>query len=135
MFSKRSKAVPCVSVIGGDVVVSGDISAVDELRLDGRVEGNVRCGALNQGVNGAIRGDIVADQARLAGLVDGAVTARALVLEPSARVTGNVSYETLDIAGGARIDGRLSHRQAHVAAPASTISGGRIAALFPQAAK
>ncbi|HEX8526814.1 bactofilin family protein [Allosphingosinicella sp.] len=99
-----------VSVIGGDAVISGDIEAADGLKIDGRIQGDVRCGSLDQGAEGTIAGNIVADEARLAGLVDGTVSVKTLVLEASARITGDVTYETLTIASGARVEGRFAHR-------------------------
>lgn len=102
---------PGLSFIGPEVVVSGDLTTTAQLHVDGRVEGDVRCAQLCQGANGAIAGHIVAEEARIAGLVEGTVAARTLVLEASARVTADVSYETITIAAGARIDGRLARRE------------------------
>jgi cytoskeletal protein CcmA (bactofilin family) len=102
----------CVSVIGADVVITGDIVATDELRVDGRIEGNVRCRSLEQGAGGFIAGDIEAEAARLAGTIEGEVSVAALVLEAGARISGDVCYDSLSIAPGARIDGRFAHRAA-----------------------
>ena len=99
-----------VSVIGADVVIAGDVATGEELRVDGRIEGNVRCGALDQGEGGEISGDIEAETATLAGAVSGKVTVRELVIEATARLSGDVSYESLSIAAGARVEGRLSCR-------------------------
>ncbi len=98
------------SVIGADAAIVGNLVTSENLQVNGRVEGDVRCGGLHQGPTGIIAGNIVAEEARLEGLVDGAVTAALLILSPSARVTGDVSYETLSIEGGARIDGWLRHQ-------------------------
>ncbi len=106
----RKMAAPGLSFIGPDVVVSGHLSTGAQVHLDGRVDGDVRCDVLVQGDSGVVAGNIVADEARIAGLVDGTVTARLVTLEPTARVTGDVSYETLSIAAGARIEGRLTRR-------------------------
>ncbi len=107
-----------LSFIGPDVVVSGDVAAKGQIHIDGRVDGNVRCETLVQGGGGTIAGHIVADAAHLAGLVDGTVKARLVTLEATARVTGDVSYETLSIAAGAAIEGRLTRKEAAAAAPA-----------------
>lgn len=144
MFSKgRKNGTPgerprrggVVSVIGADVVITGDIAAADELRVDGRIEGNVRCGALEQGAGGAIAGDIAAESARIAGTVEGKVSVGTLVLEAGARISGDVSYDSLSIAPGARVDGRFAHR----AALAKSATGGAAAPstteLFAQAAE
>src|SRR3546814_17482913 len=66
---------------------------------------------LSQGESGTIAGNIVTEEARLAGLVDGTVTAQRLILGPTARITGDVSYEILSIEPGARIDGRFARRE------------------------
>ena len=95
-----------LSFIGPEVVISGDIATEARLHVDGRIEGDVRCTTLSQGEAGTIAGNIVAEEARLAGLVDGTVTARNLILGPTARVTGDVAYETLSIESGARIGRR-----------------------------
>jgi cytoskeletal protein CcmA (bactofilin family) len=100
-----------LSFIGPEMVVSGDIATDARLHVDGRIEGDVRCGTLSQGEAGTIAGHIVAEDARLAGLVDGTVTARNLTLAPTARVTGDVAYEILSIESGARIDGRFARQE------------------------
>jgi len=106
-----------LSFIGPDVVVSGDVASAGQVHIDGRVDGNVRCDTLIQGEGGTIAGHIIADTAHLSGLVDGTVKARLVTLEPSARVTGDVAYETLSIVAGAAIEGRLTRQDA--AAPAA----------------
>ena len=113
--ARPPKVSGCFSVIGAEVVVTGDIVTTENLQVNGRIEGDVRCGALHQGPSGTIRGHIVAEQGRIAGLVDGTVTARLLILEPSARVTGDVIYETLSIESGARVEGRFAHKDAGAA--------------------
>ena len=124
MFS-RSKGAPAktgkggppgLSFIGPEVTVSGNIATTAQLHVDGCVKGDVQCEALCQGESGIIAGNIVAGQIRLAGLVDGTVMAKTVTLESTARVTGDVSYEILSIAAGARIDGRLARKES--AAPA-----------------
>ena len=112
MFS-RGTAQPKMdfSLIAPDMVVTGDIVCTGTLHVEGRVNGNVRCGTLRQGPSGAVHGDIIADDASLAGLVDGAVEAGALFLEPSARVTGDVLYESVGIAKGAEVEGRFRRRR------------------------
>lgn len=98
------------SFIAEDVVVHGDIATAANIQLNGRIEGDVRCALLHQGEKGVIAGNMEAEEAHIAGLVDGTVTTGVLVLQSTARVTGDVVYETLSIAAGARIEGRLTCR-------------------------
>ncbi|HYJ83673.1 MAG TPA: polymer-forming cytoskeletal protein [Allosphingosinicella sp.] len=114
MFLKGGKAAGqsgSFSYLGSEVTVTGDIATESELHLDGKVVGDIACDALTQGQSGEVRGNIKAAEARLAGLVDGAVEAGRLTLEASARVTGDVLYESLSVAAGAEVDGRFRRRR------------------------
>ena len=129
MFSKSSKsprpALPTsatggksipFSLIGGDVTITGDLSASVDLHVDGVVEGDIRCAALVQGPDSRIIGHVTAQSARLAGLVDGSITAGELVVESSARITGDVSYERITIEPGSRVEGRFSPKDSQAPA-------------------
>lgn len=96
------------SIIGGDVVISGNISASVDLHIDGKVEGDITCAALVQGPDSKIKGHVTARTARLAGLVEGSITADELVIEASARITGDVTYDRISIAPGGQVEGRFA---------------------------
>ena len=100
------------SVIGADVQITGDIRATVDLHIDGHIQGDVACATLVQGERSRIVGAIQADQARIAGAVEGTLTVKTLVIEATARITGDVSYESLSMAVGAEVDGRLTHLNA-----------------------
>ena len=129
--SKPGKAgPPGLSFVGSEVVINGDVTTTAQLHVDGRIDGHVRCKQLCQGGSGVISGDIVADEARIAGLVQGTVTAATVIVEASARVTGDITYETVSIAAGARIDGRMARKEALAASesPAVLIATPAVAA-------
>ena len=65
-----------------------------------------------------------AESRKLAGLVDGSIEAKTLVIHASARITGDVTYENVTIEQGAHVDGKLTHRRAGVAKPAIGVVGG-----------
>lgn len=109
------------SVIGSDVVITGNISAKVDLHVDGRVEGDISCASLVQGEASSIHGAITAESARLSGTVTGSVDARDLVITATANVTGDVSYETITIEQGGHVDGQFRHKS-KVIAP--QIAGG-----------
>ena len=98
------------SVIGPDVTVSGDIDATVDLHIDGQVEGDIRCAVLIQGSGSAIKGAVSAEQARIAGSVEGAITAKELIIESGARVNGDVTYEKLSIASGGHVEGNFRYK-------------------------
>ncbi|GGB59281.1 bactofilin family protein [Blastomonas aquatica] len=112
------------SVIGADVVITGNISAKVDLHIDGRVEGDISCASLVQGESSAIHGAVVAETARLAGTVTGSIDARELVITASARVTGDISYETITIEQGGHVDGQCRHKSNAGHAAASALGNG-----------
>jgi cytoskeletal protein CcmA (bactofilin family) len=97
------------SVLGADIVITGNLAATSDLHIDGRIEGDVRCSSLVQGAESQIFGRVEADDARLAGAIEGSVRARQLTVERTARITGDVEYETIMVEQGGHIDGRLKH--------------------------
>jgi cytoskeletal protein CcmA (bactofilin family) len=103
---------PGLSFIGPEVLVSGDLATDAQLHVDGRIDGNVRCSQLVQGEAGIIAGNIQADEARIAGTVEGQVNVRTLFVEASARIMGDIAYETISIDAGAQLEGRLARRAA-----------------------
>ena len=100
------------SLIGGDVVVTGDIRASVDLHIDGRVDGDLSCAGLVQGADSVIHGAVTARSARIAGTIEGSVTADELVVEKGARIVGDCSYGTLTVAPGAVIEGRFAPKTA-----------------------
>ncbi len=96
------------SVVGSDVTIKGNVSAGADLHIDGRIEGDIRCASLVQGESSAILGAVVAQTARLAGQVVGSITAQELVILKTARIEGDVHYDTLTIEQGAQVDGRVA---------------------------
>jgi len=98
------------SIIGGDVSITGNISASVDLHIDGRIEGDISCAALVQGPDSKIKGHVTAQTARLAGLVEGSITAGELIIENSARITGDVTYDSITIATGGQVEGRFAHK-------------------------
>jgi len=103
------------SVIGPDVRIAGNLSATADLHLDGTIEGDVACATLVQGTEGRVIGNVRAETARIAGAIEGSVSARTVTIERSARISGDVDYEAIEIENGAQVDGRLTHRGAGAA--------------------
>jgi cytoskeletal protein CcmA (bactofilin family) len=107
------------SMIGADVVITGDISASADLHIDGRVRGDISCLALVQGAASEMLGTITAQSAHLAGTVRGSIIVDSLVIQRSAHIVGEVHYETLTIEQGARVEGTFAKGGAEV--PVTTL--------------
>jgi len=121
MFSKKPEstmrpsasgtmAAPSFSVLGPDIVVTGDLTAKMDLHVDGRVNGDISCAALVQGETSEVAGAVVAESAQVAGKIKGSISAAVLVILKTARIEGDVAYGTLTIEEGAQVEGKFSHR-------------------------
>lgn len=111
------------SSIGSDVSVAGNLNANGDLSLDGEVVGDVSCASFSLGASGRVKGNVTAQRATLAGTVEGTVIATDLVIEKTARVLGDVAYESISIETGARVEGRLSQK-APVASELKLVNSG-----------
>jgi cytoskeletal protein CcmA (bactofilin family) len=108
---KRSARTNAPSIIGGGLVVSGNLVSEDDIQIDGRVEGDVRAASVVVGENAVIQGDIVAEEAVIRGRLEGSVRARKLQLCSTARVNGNILHEAMSVETGAIFQGNCRHSE------------------------
>jgi len=99
-----------MSVIGTDILVTGNIEAEVDLHIEGRVQGDVRCCTLILGERSTVTGNVFAERVRVSGRVDGGIETIDLAIESTARVTGDVTYSRLRIANGGIIQGSMTHK-------------------------
>lgn len=99
-----------MSVIGADIIITGNIEASVDLQIEGRVVGDVRCATLILGESSSIKGRIFATRVKVSGSVDGAVDARDLAIEATGSVSGEISYQRLRISNGGAIEGTLTRK-------------------------
>ncbi len=99
-----------LSFIGREVAILGNISGQGDLHIDGAVDGDIDCGVLIIGAGGRIKGNIKANRATIAGTIEGTVNAETLIVEKSASIAGDLSYNSVSIETGAQVDGRLMQR-------------------------
>lgn len=118
MFGDKKKPAPqkrIDSLIGAGTVVRGDLVFSGGMRVDGQIHGNVACadgqaGTLVVSEQARVDGEVRVSHVVVNGTVNGPITAHDyLELQPKARVTGDVSYKTLEMHLGAVIQGRLDH--------------------------
>ena len=112
MFNKNERPTTrsgngTMSFLGAEVTVTGNIEGQGNLHIDGRVDGDVTCATLIVGNNGQVNGNIMADDAKIAGTINGTVAAKVLTIEASARITGDLSYDSVSVETGAQVDGRV----------------------------
>lgn len=98
-----------LSIISAGTVVTGDIECTGVLKVEGRIDGSVRrARQVMLAKEGAIHGDVTANEVVVGGLVDGAVAASdRLELQSSAVVNGDISTRSIVVLEGARINGSV----------------------------
>ncbi len=117
LFQKSGKPQNRIdSLIGAGTTISGDISFVGGLRIDGEVKGNVHAAGDKPGMlvvseHARVEGEIAVSHLVINGTVLGPVrAAEFLELQPRARVTGDVEYNNIEMHLGAVVQGRLVHQ-------------------------
>jgi cytoskeletal protein CcmA (bactofilin family) len=114
-WGKSNKPSPIDSLIGTGSTINGNVQFTGGLRIDGCVIGNIKAvgdkpGTLVLSEMAKIEGEIDVGHVVINGTVAGPVRASDyLELLPKARVTGDVSYKTIEIHVGAVIMGRMIH--------------------------
>ena len=115
MFKNNSKPSPIDSLIGAGTTIEGNITFSGGLRVDGHVKGNIKetgnkPGTLVLSELAKVEGEIEVAHVVINGTVAGQVRASEYVeLLPKARVTGDVSYKSIEIHVGAIVMGRMNH--------------------------
>ena len=109
------------SLIAEDVVITGDISFVSGLRIDGRVIGNVVAhpvapqarALLVLSDKGCIEGSVHCGDAVINGTVTGNLDVEHfLELQSNSRVNGTIRYQHLKMDVGAAVHGQLTKAEA-----------------------
>lgn len=107
----RSGERSAPSVIGPDLLITGNLMSRGEVQIDGEVQGDVHATNLVVGDTARITGGIVADEVVVRGHVMGSVRGKRVLLQSSSHVEGDVYHLTLAIEQGAFFEGKSRRTQ------------------------
>lgn len=98
-----------VSIIGPGMKVVGDCSSDGTIRVEGQVEGSVKAAkSVVIGKEGVVVGDVMTQDAIVAGRIDGSVSAESRVeLQATCRVQGDIRSRRIKLDEGGQVDGQL----------------------------
>ncbi len=98
-----------MTLIDRDVTLIGEIISEENIRLRGRVEGNVMTsGSVVIEPQGSVRGDITADNLIVEGSIEGkVVVARKFELRPTGRMRGDIRASVVAIAEESFLQGKV----------------------------
>ena len=111
------------NIIGKGTTVEGNIDTFGNLRVEGRIIGNVKSKSkIALGQSSYVEGDISAQNAEIAGEVSGKVeVSELLIIKPSGVVKGEIITGKLIVESGAAFNGSC---QMGVYNQSTTVSGG-----------
>jgi cytoskeletal protein CcmA (bactofilin family) len=105
------------TILGSDLMITGDVTADGHLLIDGRIQGGVEARMVTLGRDGEINGRIEADEVVLHGLVRGSVHARRVHLIRGCRVFADIHHDVLQIDEGAYLEGAIKRLSGSEAVP------------------
>ena len=122
LSSSSLDSMPITTVLGADVVFTGNIEGDSIIRIDGKIAGNV---SLKQGVilgeKASVTGDILSEIIVIYGTITGNITCKELIIRKSGTVNGDIKTEIVEIEMGGQYNGKLSMTKA-VAVAENTLS-------------
>ncbi len=109
--SPPSQSSPISSIIGQDMVLTGDLEFKSKIQIDGNINGNLKGVTLVLSASGRIVGDIEAESITCYGKVDGNIKAGSLFLKKSGVVNGRVETSDLSVESGGVLNGEIKSSQ------------------------
>lgn len=109
MSNPHNSATDRASTLGPTLYFKGDLSAEEDLLIQGRVEGSItHTQRLTIGPQGVVKANIHAQLIVVEGTVDGDLTAeKAIFVKETAKVCGNIFAPVVSILEGASFSGNI----------------------------
>ena len=95
------------TIISADLTIIGNVLSKGRVKLEGTIEGDMRCRSLVVGEQGTVTGSIVAEDVAVYGKVAGIIRGDAVTLYSTAHVEGDIYHHGIGIEMGTHYDGRL----------------------------
>ena len=116
MFSKlnepktQKEMTEMINTIGAGTTITGDVQSKGDIRIDGTLKGSVNTtGKVVLGKDGVIEGDVVCNNADIAGVLKAKITTTELLsLKSTAKLNGDITTNKLSIEPGASFTGSCS---------------------------
>ena len=112
-----------IATIGQSVIIKGELSAREDLTIEGRVDGKIELNdhVLTVGPNGRIEADVLAKVVSVMGTVHGNIRAtETITIRETATVDGALVAPRVGITEGASFRGQIDMQQSQTSAQATT---------------
>ena len=95
------------SVIGADLIVTGQIQSKSPIQLDGKIMGDIHCPALDVEKQAIIKGGVVTEDLIVYGKINGSIKCANASLQRGANVEADIDYGSISVEEGASLQGGL----------------------------
>lgn len=98
------------NMLTSKTVIMGDVHAEEDIRFDGRIEGNITCkGKIVFGTESQVVGDVFSAHVDVLGKITGTIHCTdTLILRSTSIFVGNIKTKVLEVEPGSRIEGTVS---------------------------
>ena len=103
----QGSSTPQTANIGASIRIKGEIDSPEHVFLAGSLDGDITCDQLTVDSTGRITGKVSAKLAVIDGHVDGDIVVERLQIKSKAVVKGSLTYESIEVAEGAQVDGNF----------------------------
>ena len=107
------------SVIGPDLVITGNLTSKGQMQIDGEIQGDVHGSHVIIGQRARVTGGIRAQEVVVRGQVMGTVHGQRVILQANSHVEGDIFHKALAIEQGAYFEGKSRRSDDPVAEPLS----------------
>jgi cytoskeletal protein CcmA (bactofilin family) len=130
MSNPYDSAKERTSILGPSIQFKGELSAEEDLIIQGRIEGSIsHKQRLTIGREGVVHANVEAQTVIIEGVVEGDVHAdKSVSVKETARMSGNIASPSVTILQGANFNGNVDmggSKSAKGAAPADVAAGRR----------
>lgn len=99
-----------MSVIGADLAISGQdvhIISKGKIRVEGRIQGDVRGTEVVIGDVGTVEGVVAGDSVKVFGVIMGTIRGVQVEIQAGAKVEADIHHQSLSVDAGAQVEGRV----------------------------
>jgi cytoskeletal protein CcmA (bactofilin family) len=108
-MAEQAAGTDFTTVIGGDVVIKGEVSVERGMRVDGQIEGAVATkGKVLVGKSGQLKAEVQAGTLVIEGRITGNVKAERVQIEATGQVIGDLAAARLVVSEGATFVGKVN---------------------------
>src|SRR5262252_6050505 len=93
------------SLISSALTVTGKLESAGDIQIDGKVDGDVKGQGVRIGAGAVIKGTVIGEVVELSGSIEGKIEANSAVLTKTAKMSGDIIHQTLQIEQGAHFNG------------------------------